>query len=88
MFLICNHFPLIGTSLLKLPLASLSCFDLSEVKVISMSWSFQSQIVSLHFYRQAGGGPSTERHSSYLGVFVVNLTKLLNVKRIFGFDTF
>ena len=27
--------------------------------------SFQGQVVSLAFYCQAGGGPSTERHSSF-----------------------
>ena len=37
---------------------SLTWFNLSEVKVIP-----RSNCKCLTFYRQAGGGPSTERHS-------------------------
>ena len=43
------------------------------------SRSSQGQIVNVNFYRQVGGGPSTERHSSFENAShkVVNAFKLV-----------
>ena len=43
---------------------SLTCFDLSEVKVINED-KVISRSTCLTFYRQVGGGPSTERHPCF-----------------------
>ena len=48
-------------ALILLPDISLAWFDFSKVKVINEVRSYQGQ-------GQVGGGPSTERHSSFIRV--------------------
>ena len=66
---------------------SLNWFDLSKVMVINeVKVIPRSNCKCLTLYLQVGGGPSTERHSSFVFVFCFVFVQWQNIRGHFTLD--